>query len=116
MIRVLLVDDQPLVRAGLGRILRPRAGLEVAGECDDGDQVEQAVTRTRPDVVVMDLRMKRALLADYFTRIVPARPAACAGGATWRHGSYFLLDRLPDRPSPKAAGELPARDKQHAVL
>ena len=59
MIRVLLVDDQPLVRAGLRRILRPRAGFEVVGECDDGDQVEQAVAVTRPDVVVMDVRMKR---------------------------------------------------------
>lgn len=59
MIRVLLVDDQPLVRAGLRRILRPRAGFEVVGECDDGDQVEEAVAATHPDVVVMDVRMKR---------------------------------------------------------
>ena len=59
MIRVLLVDDQPLARAGLRRILRPRAGFEVVGECDDGDQVEQAVASTMPDVVVMDVRMKR---------------------------------------------------------
>lgn len=59
MIRVLLVDDQPLVRAGLRRILRPRDGFEVVGECEDGDQVEQAVAATRPDVVVMDVRMKR---------------------------------------------------------
>jgi DNA-binding NarL/FixJ family response regulator len=59
VIRVLLVDDQPLARAGLRRILRPRAGFEVVGECDDGDQVEQAVAATNPDVVVMDVRMKR---------------------------------------------------------
>jgi DNA-binding NarL/FixJ family response regulator len=59
VIRVLLVDDQPLVRAGLRRILRPRAGFEVVGECDDGDQVERAVADTAPDVVVMDVRMKR---------------------------------------------------------
>ena len=59
MIKVLLVDDQPLVRAGLRRILRPRAGFEVVGECDDGDQVEEAVAATSPDVVVMDVRMKR---------------------------------------------------------
>jgi len=59
VIRVLLVDDQPLARAGLRRILRPRAGFEVIGECDDGDEVEQAVAAARPDVVVMDVRMKR---------------------------------------------------------
>ena len=69
MIRVLLVDDQPLVRAGLRRILRPRAGFEVVGECDDGDQVEQAVAATRPDVVVMDVRMKRVDGAEATRRL-----------------------------------------------
>ena len=59
MTRVLLVDDQPLVRAGLRRILRPRAGFEVVGECEDGDQVAGAAAETQPDVVVMDIRMKR---------------------------------------------------------
>lgn len=59
MIRVLLVDDQPLARAGLRRILRARAGFEIVAECEDGDQVEAAVAAARPDVVVMDVRMKR---------------------------------------------------------
>lgn len=58
MIRVLLVDDQLLVRAGLRRLLRPKAGFEVVGECADGADVEQAVLEVRPDVVIMDLRMK----------------------------------------------------------
>jgi DNA-binding NarL/FixJ family response regulator len=69
VIRVLLVDDQPLARAGLRRILRPRAGFDVVGECDDGDQVEHAVTDTRPDVVVMDMRMKRADGAEATRRL-----------------------------------------------
>jgi DNA-binding NarL/FixJ family response regulator len=59
VIRVLLVDDQPLVRAGLRRILEPQDGVTVVGECDDGDQVDEAVDRWRPDVVVMDVRMRR---------------------------------------------------------
>jgi DNA-binding NarL/FixJ family response regulator len=59
MIRVLLVDDQQLVRTGLARILRPKMGFEVVGECEDGDQVEQAVDELKPDVVVMDVRMRR---------------------------------------------------------
>jgi DNA-binding NarL/FixJ family response regulator len=59
VIKVLLVDDQPLVRAGLRRILRPREGFDIAGECDDGDQVIDAVAACRPDVVIMDIRMKR---------------------------------------------------------
>lgn len=59
MVRVLLVDDQELVRSGLRRILRRRDGIEVVGECEDGDEVPAAVAGTRPDVVVMDLRMRR---------------------------------------------------------
>lgn len=58
-IRVLLVDDQELVRSGLRRILRRKDGFEVVAECSDGDEVVGAVAEVRPDVVVMDLRMKR---------------------------------------------------------
>jgi DNA-binding NarL/FixJ family response regulator len=58
VIRVLLVDDQPLVLAGLRRILQPRYGLEVVGECEDGATAVAAVAEVRPDVVVMDVRMR----------------------------------------------------------
>jgi DNA-binding NarL/FixJ family response regulator len=59
VIRVLLVDDQELIRAGLRRILGPRAGFEIVGECSDGSEVIDAVARSSPDVVIMDARMKR---------------------------------------------------------
>jgi DNA-binding NarL/FixJ family response regulator len=59
MIRVLVVDDQQLVREGLRRILHPDEGFEIVGECSDGDEVEAAIARLRPDLVVMDVRMKR---------------------------------------------------------
>jgi len=55
---VLPVDDQPLVRAGLSRILAPEDDMEIVGECSDGDEVEAAVATTAPDIVVMDVRMK----------------------------------------------------------
>jgi len=58
MIRVLLVDDQPLVRAGLSRILGPEEDMEIVAECADGSDVEAAVAATQPDIVVMDVRMK----------------------------------------------------------
>ncbi|MGE2834025.1 response regulator [Mycobacterium sp. SMC-4] len=58
-IGALLVDDQELVRSGLRRILRRKDGIAVVGECADGDEVPAAVAEYRPDVVVMDLRMKR---------------------------------------------------------
>lgn len=59
MIRVLLVDDQALVRAGLRLVFAPEDGFEVVGECADGDEVAAAVARLQPDVVIMDVRMKR---------------------------------------------------------
>ena len=57
MIRVLLVDDQELVRTGLRGILRASFGFDVVGECAHGGEVSAAVTGLRPDVVLMDVRM-----------------------------------------------------------
>jgi DNA-binding NarL/FixJ family response regulator len=57
MIRVLLVDDQELVRVGLRGILRTQFGFEIAGECADGSEVIPAVDALAPDVVLMDVRM-----------------------------------------------------------
>jgi DNA-binding NarL/FixJ family response regulator len=57
VIRVLLVDDQELIRAGLRGILRARFGFEVVGECADGHEVAAAVEALRPDIVLMDVRM-----------------------------------------------------------
>jgi DNA-binding NarL/FixJ family response regulator len=56
-IRVLLVDDHPMVRTSLAEVLSEEEGLTVVGECEDGSQVVDAVARLRPDVVLMDLSM-----------------------------------------------------------
>jgi DNA-binding NarL/FixJ family response regulator len=58
LVRVLLVDDQPLVRTGLRRILALEEGFDVVGECTDGSEVAAAVALTRPHVVLMDVRMR----------------------------------------------------------
>lgn len=57
MIRVLLVDDDALVRSGLSTILGMVDDLEVVGECSDGLEVADAVREKNPDVVLMDIRM-----------------------------------------------------------
>ncbi|WP_327318741.1 response regulator transcription factor [Streptomyces sp. NBC_01235] len=56
-IRLLLVDDDPLVRAGLAFMMGGADDIEIVGEAADGGEVEALVDRTRPDVVLMDIRM-----------------------------------------------------------
>ncbi|WP_406199932.1 response regulator transcription factor [Streptomyces europaeiscabiei] len=56
-IRLLLVDDDPLVRAGLSFMLGGADDIEIVGEGADGDEVDALVDRTHPDVVLMDIRM-----------------------------------------------------------
>jgi DNA-binding NarL/FixJ family response regulator len=56
-VRVLIVDDDPLVRAGLTFMLSAGPDLEIVGEVDDGSRVLGAVAAHRPDVVLMDIRM-----------------------------------------------------------
>ncbi|MDG4829135.1 response regulator transcription factor [Solwaraspora sp. WMMD1047] len=58
-VRVLLVDDDALVRAGLTMILGGASDLRVVGEVGDGTEVAGAVAEHRPDVVLMDIRMPR---------------------------------------------------------
>ncbi|MEU3464987.1 response regulator transcription factor [Streptomyces sp. NPDC006733] len=57
MTRVLVVDDQFLIRAGLVGLLRAAPGIEVVGEAADGEEALALAAQTRPDVILMDIRM-----------------------------------------------------------
>ncbi len=59
MIRIAIVDDQAIVRAGLVRILSPGDGFEVVAECADGQQAVDELPAASPEVVLMDIRMPR---------------------------------------------------------
>ncbi|NIJ04979.1 response regulator transcription factor [Frigoribacterium faeni] len=58
-VRVVLVDDEHLVRSGLRLLLGGESSIEVVGEAGDGVEAEQVIAATRPDVVLMDIRMPR---------------------------------------------------------
>ena len=74
MIRVLVVDDQVLVRAGVGSLLRTAEGFEVIGEAGDGHEAVRLAERLHPDVVLMDLRMPGMDGIEATRRIVNRRP------------------------------------------
>jgi DNA-binding NarL/FixJ family response regulator len=80
-IRVLVADDQPLIRAGIAMLLDAETGIEVVGEADDGMQAVNLAETLQPDVVVMDVRMPGADGVEATERIT---------------GDTFSRD--PDRP------------------
>jgi DNA-binding NarL/FixJ family response regulator len=73
-VRVVLADDQEMVRAGLRMLIDFQPDLEVVGEAADGIEAVEVVTRVRPDVVLMDVRMPRCDGIEAARRILAAVP------------------------------------------
>jgi len=94
-IRVLLVDDQELVRAGFRIILQSEPGIEVVGEASDGAQAVELAKRLRPDVICMDVEMPGTDGIEA-TRLIAADPEVTAGILilTTFHRDDYLFDAL----------------------
>jgi DNA-binding NarL/FixJ family response regulator len=69
LVSIVVVDDQRLVRDGFRLILEQSGGFDIVGECTDGDEVVEAVRDFNPDVVLMDMRMKRVGGAEAIARL-----------------------------------------------
>jgi DNA-binding NarL/FixJ family response regulator len=74
MVRVLVVDDQVLIRAGLAALLRLAPGIEVVAEVDSGAEAVRLAAQHRPDVVLMDIRM-HDMSGIEATRLIHAQSA-----------------------------------------
>ena len=104
---VLIVDDEPLIRAGLRLVLDGARGIEIAGEAGDGVEGEELAARLRPDVVLMDVRMPRrdGVEATARVRALPDPPSvvvltafatdAYVLGALRAGAAGFLLKHTP---------------------
>jgi DNA-binding NarL/FixJ family response regulator len=75
MTKVLVVDDQVLIRAGLAALLRAAPGIDVVGEAADGAEAVELAARTQPHVVLMDIRMPGVNGIAATEQIVAATPA-----------------------------------------
>lgn len=75
VIRVLVVDDHALVRAGVSGVLTRASGIEVVGECTDGFHVVSVAASVRPDVVLMDMRMPVKSGPDATRDLLAEQPA-----------------------------------------
>lgn len=75
-IRIVLADDQPIIRQGLRFIIGTQPDMEVVGEANDGDEAISAVERTRPDLVLMDIQMPKRTGIEATRAIAQAYPEA----------------------------------------
>lgn len=91
LVRVLVADDEPLVRSGLRLILDAEPDLEVVGEAGDGAQAVELARRLRPDVVCMDVRMPGVdgLRATELVLRLPEPPRVLVV-TTFEHDGYVL--------------------------
>ena len=122
MIRVVLADDEELVRTGLRGILRPRFGFDVVGELDSGEGIVETVARLRPDVVVMDVRMPKVdgVTATRLLGEVPGSPPVLVlttfeddeilAGALRAGAAGFLLKGVPAEDLQRAVRSVAAGD------
>ena len=106
-VRVVLADDEALIRAGFRLVLRPEHDIELVGEAGDGAAAVERALRLRPDVVVMDVRMPGIDGLEATRRVVAgprsASPRATTRMACTRSSGVESLSRNPLAPARSAA-------------
>ncbi|MGH3464098.1 MAG: response regulator [Kribbellaceae bacterium] len=115
MIRVLIADDQGMVRAGLRSLLENEVGISVVAEAANGEDAVAAVRRTRPDVVLMDIRMPELNGIEATRRLVAEQTPARVLMLTTFDLDEYLFDALRAGASGFLLKDAPAEDLVAAV-
>ncbi len=113
MIGVVLADDQPLVRMGLRVLIDSTDDLEVLGEAEDGESALAVIRRTRPDVVLLDIRMP-GMDGLQALRVIIADPAL--SGASVVLLTTFELDEYVDEALRSGASGFLLKDAEPAEI
>jgi DNA-binding NarL/FixJ family response regulator len=115
MTRVVIVDDQEMVRTGLKMVLDSEADFEVAGEAGDGEAAVRMVDRERPDVVLMDVRMPGMDGIEATGRITAAHPEVAVLVLTTFDLDEYVYGALRAGASGFLLKDAPADDLVHAI-
>jgi DNA-binding NarL/FixJ family response regulator len=114
-VRVLLVDDQPLLRTGFRMVLGSEPGLTVVGEAGDGEEAVDLARRLQPDVVLMDIRMPRLDGVEATRRIVEAGLRARVLVLTTFDLDEYVVGALRAGASGFVTKDVPAEDLVEAI-
>jgi DNA-binding NarL/FixJ family response regulator len=114
-VRVLLADDQTLVRAGFRKLLESEPGIDVVAEAADGIEALEAARRFRPDVVLMDIRMPRLDGLAATARLAATMPAVRVVVLTTFDLDEYVFEALRAGASGFLLKDAPPEDLLHAL-
>jgi len=116
MINVMIVDDQPLVREGLGSLLALRPEIEVVGTAEDGKQALEQALRLHPDLVLMDIRMPGVNGVEGTKRIRARLPDVKVLMLTTFSDSEYIFEALEEGASGYLLKDMPTDTIVQAIM
>ncbi|MFS0690757.1 response regulator transcription factor [Sporosarcina sp. 179-K 8C2 HS] len=116
MIKIMIVDDQPLVREGLGTLLGLRPGIEVVGMAEDGTDALNKALLLQPDIVLMDIRMPKTNGVEGTKLIKERLPDVKVLILTTFNDSAFVFDALGEGASGYLLKDMPTDTIAQAIL